>query len=99
MRGNLGRTTLKRSRRRDDSMREYDRLPPELRAWVATANLPWRPKSVHKAYSKALSKTGDPSKAIAALEVLQSRLVASDAARIWGEGHPASAEGMRHRAE
>ena len=43
MRGNRGRTSLKLKRRSEDPMRDYDRLPPELRAWLAEAVLPWRP--------------------------------------------------------
>ena len=41
MRGNRGKTSLKLKRRNADSMRDFDRLPPELRAWLAGAVLPW----------------------------------------------------------
>ncbi|MDG1964976.1 MAG: DUF6525 family protein, partial [Amylibacter sp.] len=47
---NLGSTSLKRKRRNENPLLDYDRLPKELRAWVANAELPWRPKSVLKAY-------------------------------------------------
>ena len=56
--GNRGRTSLKCKRRIEDPMREYDRLSPELRAWLAQAILPWRPRSVKRAYERAFSKLG-----------------------------------------
>lgn len=37
--GNRGATSLRRKRRRGDPMRDYDRLPPELRCWLADAAL------------------------------------------------------------
>ncbi|MDC0608158.1 DUF6525 family protein, partial [Amylibacter sp.] len=49
---NLGRTSLKRKRRNENPLLDYDRLPRELRAWVANAELPWRPRSVLKAYER-----------------------------------------------
>ncbi len=58
MAGNRGRTSLKCRQRARDPMREYDRLPPELRAWLASAALPWRPRSVQRAYERAVARTG-----------------------------------------
>lgn len=69
-------------------MREFDRLPAELRAWLSTAVLPWRPRSVRKAYDKALAETGDRTRAISALDRLQDRLVAKDARAVWGSDYP-----------
>jgi len=85
---NRGRTSLRRSRRREDPMREFDRLPPGLRAWLATALLPWRPRSVRAAFDRAYARTRDTSRALAELDRLQRRLVAQDCARIWGPDHP-----------
>ncbi|MEM6477450.1 MAG: DUF6525 family protein [Pseudomonadota bacterium] len=85
---NLGATTLKRKRRAGDPMAEYDRLPRELRAWVATAILPWRAGSVRAAYEKALAREGDPRRALIKLDRLQHALVTKDAERLWGKGHP-----------
>ena len=45
-------------------MRDYDRLPAELRRWLASAILPWRAKSVQRAYDKALARTGDRALAL-----------------------------------
>ena len=35
-------------------MRVYDTLPPELRAWIAHAGLPWSPTSYLKLWWRAL---------------------------------------------
>ena len=88
MNNNLGRTSLKRKRRNENPLLDYDRLPKELRAWVANAELPWRPRSVLKAYERAFSKTGDRNKALIELNYIQHRLVAKDAIEIWGKNHP-----------
>ncbi|MEM6657768.1 MAG: DUF6525 family protein [Pseudomonadota bacterium] len=79
MAGNLGSTRLKKRKRREDPMREFDRLPPPLRAWLANAALPWRPRSVRRAYDRALSRTGDPSYALQELDRLQAKQLAKDA--------------------
>ena len=69
-------------------MREYDGLPRELRAWLASAELPWRPASARKSYERALAETGDIEGALQELDRLQERLVAKDAKKVWGEVHP-----------
>ncbi|MEO0692062.1 MAG: DUF6525 family protein [Pseudomonadota bacterium] len=76
---NLGQTRLRKRRRREDPMREFDRLPPPLRAWLAHAALPWRPRSALRAYNRALAQSGAPVEALAELDRLQ-------AARLEGEG-------------
>lgn len=96
MRGNRGQTSLKRKRRTEDPMRDFDRLPPELRAWLAEAVLPWRPRSVRRAFERAVARTRDRARALAELDRLQDRLVARDAPRVWGRdhpGHPGGGEG------
>ena len=80
MRRNLGQTMLRRNRRQTDPMREFDQLPPSLRAWVADAALPWGPRSVRRAYQKALARTGDHNAALEELERLQARQLAKDSA-------------------
>ncbi len=77
---NLGETRLRKHRRREDPMREFDRLPPSLRAWLANAALPWRPRSVLRAYNRALDRTGDPRSALNELERLQDIQLAKDKA-------------------
>lgn len=88
MTGNRGSTSLRRKRRSEDPMREYDRLPAELRAWLASALLPWRPRSVRRAFDRAVARTHDPAGALRELDRLQERLVAEDASRVWGPDHP-----------
>ena len=85
---NLGRTSLKRKRRNENPLLDYDRLPRDLRAWVANAELPWRPRSVLKASERAFAKTGDRNKAMNERNNLQHRVVATDARGIWGKNHP-----------
>jgi hypothetical protein len=69
-------------------MREYDRLPRELRRWVAGAIMPWRAGSVEVAYKKALKRTGSPQLALGELDRIQRSMVAKDARKVWGENHP-----------
>lgn len=91
--GNRGKTGLRLKRRSGDPMRDYDRLPPDLRAWLATAVLPWRPKSVRIAFERALARTRDKARAIEELDRLQDRLVARDARGIWGADYPVGPPG------
>ena len=84
---NLGSTSLKRKKRNENPLLDYDRLPKELRAWVANAELPWRPKSVLKAYNRAYLKTGSRDKAMNELNCIQNRLVSKDAIMIWGKNY------------
>ena len=88
MAANLGKTTLKRRLRRGDPMREFDRLPVELRAWLSSAVLPWRPKSVHRVYKRVLAKNRNKAEVFAKLDAIERRLIAKDARRIWGADHP-----------
>lgn len=75
-------------------MREFDRLPAELRTWLASAVLPWRPRSVRRAFDTAFARTQDTARALEELDQLQERRVAGDAHKIWGPDHPsASARG------
>ncbi|SNS91219.1 hypothetical protein SAMN05421757_104326 [Tropicimonas sediminicola] len=71
-------------------MRDYDRLSPEVRAWLASALLPWRPKSAQRAFERALSRTKDKAQAIDELDRMQETLIARDARKVWGENHPSA---------
>lgn len=88
MHGNRGSTSLRKRRRTEDPMREFDRLPASLRSWLAGAMLPWRPRSVRQAFDRAMAQTADETRALELLDQLQQRLVAQDARRIWGSDHP-----------
>ena len=88
MAANLGNSTLRKTQRRGDPMRDFDNLPPELRSWLGSAVLPWRPKSVHRVYKRTLTKTSDKAQAIEELAKIERKLIAKDARRIWGADHP-----------
>ncbi len=75
---NLGQTKLRKRRRNENPMREYDRLPPILRSWVSQAALPWRPRSVLRAYNTALARTGNQSRALDELRRLEAAQLAKD---------------------
>ncbi|MEL6508378.1 MAG: DUF6525 family protein [Pseudomonadota bacterium] len=85
---NRGKTSLKCKRRAANPMREYDHLPAELRTWLSQAVLPWRAGSVQRAFDKAVARTGDPEQALQELDQMQARLVAKDAAKVWGATYP-----------
>ncbi len=78
---NLGQTKLRKRRRAEDPMREFDRLPPVLRIWTSQAALPWRPRSVLRAYKKALVQTGDQGRALEELGRLEALQLAKEKSR------------------
>lgn len=88
---NRGRTSLKRRRRAENTMDDFDGLPREVRTWLAAAALPWRPKSVRRTYARLLAETRSPSVALAELDRIQQRLIAKDARVVWGGEHPQAA--------
>lgn len=88
MPSNCGTTTLKRRRRNENQMAEFDKLPKELREWVAGAVLPWRAKSVKSAFLKAKKQTGSAKQAMDELEKRQKTLVAKDVCKVWAVNHP-----------
>lgn len=71
-------------------MQEYDRLPAELRSWLASAILPWRAKSVRRAYDRAYARTGDSEQALRELDRIQLAQVARDARKVWDGLHPSA---------
>ncbi len=75
---NLGQTKLRKKRSQSDPMRDFDRLPKLLRDWLNSAALPWRPKSVYRAYNKALRQTGNSKLALEKLEKLQQQKLSVD---------------------
>lgn len=78
-----------RLRRSASSMRAHDALPAPLRRWLKQAALPWSERSARKVWEKALHDCrGDATAALARLNRAEARLLARDAARVWGAGHP-----------
>ena len=63
-------------------MQDYDRLPSNLRMWVANAAMPWGPASVRKAYMRALARVGDPDIALQELDRYQAKQLAHDRMRL-----------------
>jgi len=76
-------------RRTAGPMSAYDRLPATLRRWLAQAALPWSAASALRLWQDALRDGGSEAVALARLAAAESRLIARDAARIWGPGYPA----------
>lgn len=89
MAGNCGATSLRRRGRDGSAMGRYDRLPRDLRHWLAEARLPWSPASALKAWQRALDQTqGNRDQARRVLSGLEMRLLERDAPHVWGRGHP-----------
>ena len=81
--------TVSSLRRRRTPMRTFDALPAELRRWLHGAALPWSAASALRLWQRALHETGgDIAAARARLARAEARLLARDAARIWGADHP-----------
>lgn len=72
---NCGATPLPLRRRKTDPMREYDRLPPELRAWMRAATLPWSPRSCLKIWKQARAKGEEAGAIIGRLERAERRML------------------------
>lgn len=81
-------TSLRR-KVRTRPMDRYDRLPPELRQWLAAAALPWSPHSALKLWTRLCRECGGDTEAIRRrLERAEARMLAKDAAKIWGAAYP-----------
>jgi hypothetical protein len=61
-----------------DPMAEFDRLPADLRRWLAGAALPWSPRSALLAYLHALSQVQAPHQALARLDALEAARLRRD---------------------
>jgi hypothetical protein len=94
MSGNL---TSPRARwRNTDAMAAYDRLPRDLRLWLAGAALPWSAASVLRLWERALRETGCAKAAQDRLARAEAKTLAREAARVWGQAHP-SAQALAKR--
>ena len=74
--------------RRGDPMAAHDRLPSDLRVWLAEAALPWSAASALRLWQRALRETGCPKTARDRLARAEAKTLARDAARVWGPGYP-----------
>ena len=66
-------------------MDRYDRLPAELRRWLAGAALPWSAGSALRLWRRLDRETGgDVARMLRRLELAERRMLARDGPRIWG---------------
>lgn len=87
MSSNLATSLKRRSRGRPLDL--FDRLPPELRAWLAGAALPWSPRSISRIWPRLLrEERGDITAALARLDLAEQRMLAKDCPKIWGGCYP-----------
>lgn len=61
-----------------DPMAEFDRLPADLRRWLAGAALPWSPRSAHRAYLRAMAEVKAPADALSRLDAMQAARLSRD---------------------
>ena len=81
-------------RRARGGMRDFDRLPAELRHWLHDAALPWSARSADRLWRRALRETGgDVAAARARLALAERRSLARDAPKIWGAAAPTGPDG------
>ena len=59
-------------------MAAYDRLPPEVRRWLANAALPWSPASALRLWQRALRDRCDAQSALARLDLAERVTLARD---------------------
>lgn len=91
MRGRFSntRSSLRRRTRRGDPMAAFDRLPMELRRWLAEAALPWSPRSALRLWQRSLARhDGDASAALRHLSRVELAMLQRDTQAIWGATHP-----------
>ncbi len=86
MAGNLSTSLKRRSRGR--AMDRYDRLPPDLRRWLAGAALPWSPCSVLRLWRRFRREcAGDADAIRRRMDLAEARMLARDAPGIRGAAH------------
>ena len=67
-------------------MAAYDRLPADLRAWLAYAALPWSPRSALRVWRAAIKTNGnDKTAAHLHLNQLERRRLTQEDGAIWGD--------------
>ncbi|WP_328795208.1 DUF6525 family protein [Jannaschia marina] len=75
------RSSLRGRPGRGDGMAAYDRLPPDLRVWLAQAALPWSTRSALRAWRRALRRCGgDPVAARDRLDRIERAMLLRDKA-------------------
>lgn len=83
------RTSLRKKRRSAHPMAEFDRLPCELRQWLAHADLPWSAKSTLRLWNKALDQhNGNRYAALEYMTHCELSKMKKDAPEVWGASYP-----------
>lgn len=85
MGGNLATSLRKRLRARP--MEDFDRLPPDLRRWLAQAALPWSARSAARIWQKA-GRNGGADERCNRLDAIERAMLRRDAIRTWGPDYP-----------
>jgi hypothetical protein len=76
--------------RRAVPMARFDRLEPDVRAWLKRAALPWSVRAVERIWQRALREArGDRGAALARLDAAERAALRRDAVRVWGPEYPA----------
>ncbi|CUH79254.1 hypothetical protein TRM7557_02305 [Tritonibacter multivorans] len=74
-------SNLPAKKRNVDPMAAYDALPPELRAWLQGAKLPWSAHSCKKIWTSARAKGASPQEALERLNRIEDATLARDSRR------------------
>lgn len=74
-------SALSRRRKCGAPMQVYDRLPYELRQWLAAASLPWSPVSARRIWQKS-GGSADPCAALNRLDVVEQAMLRRDRATL-----------------
>lgn len=74
-----------------NTMAEHDRLPPDLRRFMAEAALPWSARSVLRLWRKGLAETGCRLRALERVRRAAEATLRRETRETWGPDHPAAA--------
>jgi len=81
--------TSLRKQARAGSMDDFDRLPAELRQWLAQACLPWSAGSVVRISKRAAKADGlETARLHARLDAAERKTLRRDAFKVWGRHYP-----------
>lgn len=84
MSGNLGQNQLRKRRSPKDPMQVYDRLPREVRQWLAEAQMPWSPEACKRICLRAKRRGETMDDVLARLDRAERQTLAREQAdRVW----------------
>lgn len=73
-----------------NAMAAHDRLPPELRAFMIHADLPWSARSALALWRRALGEGKSRAEALDRVRRAAAATLAREARTVWGPDHPAA---------